>query len=136
MRRTVLTVAGAGTLVLGAGGVLAGRSKAEDVEQYQLRLQARPPAPVSGGRPRSGPTGPARRARAALKCACGAAQTAVGRTAERAQQAGQAALSLLRALTDSFSGAPVAEGASYDTARPTSSAVALCWRQSPERGGA
>lgn len=43
MRRTVLglTVVGAGTLAIGAGvgSVLIGRSQAEDVEQYQLRLK-------------------------------------------------------------------------------------------------
>ncbi|KAK9822384.1 hypothetical protein WJX81_006810 [Elliptochloris bilobata] len=75
MRRTVLTVAGAGTLAIGAGSILAGRSQADDVEQYQLRLK-----------------------------------TALGKTAERAEQAGQAVMALLRAVTDSFSGLPVSEG--------------------------
>ena len=38
-------------------------------------------------------------------------QAALGKTAERAEQAGQAILALLRALQDSLSGAPVSEGA-------------------------
>ena len=39
MRRTALTVASAGTLAIGAGSIIAGRSQADDMEQYQLRLK-------------------------------------------------------------------------------------------------